>query len=56
VVNAFVLELASTFVRGFHISSFNAAFWGAAALAVLQMLFRFLVPEETKYEPRYDRR
>ena len=56
VVNAFVLELASTFVRGFHISSFNAAFWGAAALAVLQMLFRCLVPEETKYEPRYDRR
>lgn len=45
VVNAFVLELASGFVRGFRISSFSAAFWGAAALALIQMLFRFLVNE-----------
>ena len=45
VVNAFVLELASGFVRGFHISNFGAAFWGAAALALVQMLFRFLVRE-----------
>ncbi|HTJ31226.1 MAG TPA: phage holin family protein [Acidobacteriaceae bacterium] len=45
VVNAFVLELASGFVPGFHISSFGAAFWGAAALALVQMLFRFLVKE-----------
>jgi putative membrane protein len=45
VVNAIVLELASSFVRGFHIRSFGAAFWGAAVLAILQMLFRFLVQE-----------
>jgi len=45
VVNAFVLELASGFVRGFHIRSFGAAFWGAAALALVQMLFRFLLNE-----------
>jgi putative membrane protein len=45
VVNAFVLELASGFVRGFRISSFSAAFWGAAVLALIQMLFRFLVNE-----------
>jgi putative membrane protein len=44
-VNAFVLELASGFVPGFHITSFGAAFWGAAVLAVIQMLFRFLVRE-----------
>jgi len=43
VVNAMVLELASGFVPGFHIRSFGAAFWGAAALALVQMLFRFLV-------------
>src|SRR5580693_10246222 len=30
VVNAVVLELASSFVGGFHIRSFGAAFWGAA--------------------------
>jgi putative membrane protein len=45
VINAFVLELASGFVPGFHIRSFGAAFWGAAALALIQMLFRFLVNE-----------
>ena len=45
VVNAIVLELASGFVPGFHIRSFGAAFWGAAVLAIIQMLFRFLVRE-----------
>jgi putative membrane protein len=45
VINAFLLELASGFVRGFHIRSFGAAFWGAAVLAIVQMLFRFLVNE-----------
>jgi putative membrane protein len=45
VVNAIVLELASGFVPGFHIRSFGAAFWGAAVLAVIQMLFRFLLNE-----------
>jgi putative membrane protein len=45
VVNALLLELASNFVSGFHIRSFGAAFWGAAALAIIQMLFRFLLNE-----------
>jgi putative membrane protein len=45
VINAFLLEVASGFVRGFHIRSFGAAFWGAAALAIIQMIFRFLVNE-----------
>ena len=45
VVNAFVLELASGFVPGFRISSFGAAFWGALVLAIIQMLFRFLLAE-----------
>ena len=45
VVNAFVLELASSVVPGFHITSFSAAFWGALVLALLQMIFRFLVTE-----------
>ncbi len=45
VVNAFVLEMASNFVPGFHIRNFGAAFWGAAVLAVIQMIFRFLVSD-----------
>ncbi len=48
VVNAFILELASGFVPGFHIYSFTAAFWGALALALVQMLFRFLLPDSDK--------
>ncbi len=43
VVNAIVLELASGFVSGFHIRSFSAAFVGALVLALIQILFRFLV-------------
>jgi putative membrane protein len=43
VVNAIVLELASSFVPGFHIRNFGAAFWGALVLALIQMLFRFLL-------------
>jgi putative membrane protein len=45
VVNAFVLELASGFVPGFHIRTFGAAFWGALVLSLLQMLFRFALNE-----------
>jgi len=45
VVNAIMLEVASSFVRGFRISTFNAAFWGALVLAIIQMLFRFLINE-----------
>jgi putative membrane protein len=44
VVNAFVLELVSGLVHGFYIRNFGSAFWGAAVLAILQMLFHFLVP------------
>jgi putative membrane protein len=43
VVNAFLLQMASGLVAGFHIRSFTAAFWGAAVLALVQMLFRFLL-------------
>jgi putative membrane protein len=45
VVNAIILEVASGFVPGFRISTFSAAFWGAAVLAIIQMLFRFLINE-----------
>lgn len=45
VINAFVLELASGFVPGFHIRSFGAAFIGAAVLAIIQLLFRFLLAD-----------
>ena len=46
VVNAIVLEVASGLVPGFHIRNFGAAFWGAAVLAIIQLLFRMLTPSE----------
>ena len=43
VINAVMLELASTFVHGFHIRSFTAAFWGAIVLSLVNMLLKWLV-------------
>ncbi len=40
VINAFILRLAGDFVSGFYVSTFGAAFWGAAVLALLHMLYR----------------
>jgi putative membrane protein len=43
VINAIMLELASTFVRGFHIRSFGAAFVGGIVLTLVNMLLKWLV-------------
>lgn len=42
VINAIVLWFSSKFVPGFAVTSFRAAFLGALALAVIQLLFGFL--------------
>ena len=50
VINAVMLELASSFVPGFHIRGFAAAFWGAIVLSIVNMLLKWLVlPERRKY-------
>jgi uncharacterized membrane protein YvlD (DUF360 family) len=38
-----MIELASNFVPGFHISSFAAAFWGGIVLGLVNMLLKWLV-------------
>jgi putative membrane protein len=43
IINAFILRLASGVVPGFYVTSFGAAFIGAAVLAVLNLLFRWLM-------------
>ena len=43
VINAVMLELASTFVPGFHVTGFAAAFWGAIVLSLVNMLLKWLV-------------
>lgn len=46
VINALMLELASIVVPGFHIDSFGAAFIGAIALAVVNVIIRWLTPRK----------
>jgi putative membrane protein len=43
VINAVMIELASALVRGFHVDSFGAAFWGAIVLSLVNMVLRALV-------------
>jgi putative membrane protein len=45
VVNAIVLKLATIFVPGFRIDGFAPAFWGAIVLAIINMVFRWLMPQ-----------
>ncbi len=45
IINAVMLELASAFVPGFRIRSFAAAFWGAIALSLVNMLLKWLVEQ-----------
>lgn len=40
VINAVMIELASLFVPGFHISGFAAAFWGGIVLGLVNMLLK----------------
>ena len=40
VINGLMIMVASGLVRGFHVRSFGAAFWGAVVLALLGMLIR----------------
>ncbi len=48
VVNAIVLKLASVFVPGFNIYGFVPAFLGAIVLALINMVFRWLMPKEER--------
>jgi len=42
VINGLMIWVASNIVRGFHVRSFSAAFWGAVVLALLGMLIRMV--------------
>ena len=45
IINALMILVASNIVRGFRVYGWGPAFWGAAVLALLGMLFRALVRE-----------
>ena len=55
VINALMLELASAFVRGFHISGFVSAFVGAILLSLTNMVLRWIVPTEEEKNARQSR-
>lgn len=44
IINALMLLFASHFVRGFYVSGFAPAFWGALLLSLLGMLTRWIIP------------
>jgi putative membrane protein len=47
VINAIILRFASGLVPGFYVTTFGAAFIGAAALAILHMLFGSLTSKRS---------
>ena len=52
VINALMLEMAAAVVPGFRVDTFASAFWGAIALSLVNMLFRWLAGTGRKEEPR----
>jgi putative membrane protein len=49
VINAAMLELASTIVPGFEVRGFGAAFIGAIVLSLVNMLLRWLVESRREH-------
>jgi len=45
VINALMIELASSIVRGFHVQGFWPAFWGGIVLSLIGMLIRAILKE-----------
>ena len=42
IINAFIFWLASTIVKGFDITSFGAAFWGAVIYSLIVIVIGFM--------------
>jgi putative membrane protein len=49
VINGAMILLASSVVRGFHVSGMVPAFWGAVVLALLGMLIRAATREASEH-------
>jgi putative membrane protein len=50
VINALMLMFASHLVRGFEVSGFAPAFWGALLLSLLHVVVKWMTPKERKAE------
>jgi|SRR5437868_7726802 len=50
VINALMLLLASAVTPGFKVDGFFAAFWGAVALSIINLFFRWFTRKATEQE------
>jgi putative membrane protein len=48
VINAIMIEVASSLVSGFYVSGLVPAFWGAVVLALLGMVFKRVARDTTQ--------
>lgn len=46
VINAFMLEIAGTFIKGFEVTSWGAAFIGALLLSIVSTLLHWMVGDK----------
>lgn len=45
IINAAMILFASQFVGGFYVDGWRSALWGAAVLAIISMLIRFMAKD-----------
>ena len=48
VINALMIQLAANIVRGFTVTGFGPAFWGAVVLALLGMLIKGVMKDSER--------
>ena len=48
VINAIMLLVAAHFVRGFYVTGFAPAFWGALSLSILHLLVKWATPKSAR--------
>ena len=50
VINAALLQIASVFVKGFHVAGFWASFWGAVVISLASTILNLWVSEQGRWE------
>lgn len=53
VINALMIWLVSTIVKGFEVTSFAAAFWAAVILWIISLITNLLLVQPTARQPRH---
>jgi putative membrane protein len=50
IINALLLELVATLVKGFTVETFWAAFWGALIISIVSSILNLMISEQGKVE------